>query len=98
MEKITKEQLTRLINAIGEHEIRVDFDDRDHFDEFLKRAHLLQRALGLPIRNCKVFDTYNGYHIVIYIKTPLSRYEVVLIQSMLGDDFKHSLAAYVQLR
>jgi hypothetical protein len=95
---ITKEELTDLINSIGEHEIRVDIDSRDQFDDFLNRARLLQRALGLSIHNCLVYLTKSGYHVKIMLSTPLSCYEIILIQALLGDDYKHTLAAYVQLR
>ncbi len=95
---LDREYLIKLTNALGEHEIKIDFDDRDNFSEFLTRMHLVRRSLGLAINDLKVCDTKHGEHIWLYLKNPLPRYEVILIQLLLGDDYKHALAAYNQLR
>jgi hypothetical protein len=98
-EKISREKLTELIDSIGEHELRIDLDgEGDKVEEFIERVHLLRRALGLSVNRCEVFNTTHGYHIKLGLNTPLSRFEVILIQSMLGDDYKHTLAIYVQMR
>jgi hypothetical protein len=95
---MNKEELTEFIANLGEHELRIDFDHRENFTEFLTRAQLIRRSLGLNITDIKVYDTTHGYHIYLIIANPITRYEVLLIQLLLGDDYKHSLSGFNELR
>lgn len=93
-----KDQLVNLINCYGEHELRIDLDGQDSFNSFLERTFLVRRSLGLVTTDVAVYRTKNGYHVFIQVENALTRYEVLLIQSLLGDDYKHTLAGYNQLR
>lgn len=96
--KVEKEELAEFLANLGEHELRIDFDQRENFTDFLIRAQLIRRSLGLDFSAIRIYDTKHGYHIYLTTANPLTRYEIILIQLLLGDDYKHALANFNQLR
>jgi hypothetical protein len=92
-----KEDLNELLDSFGEHELHIDFDENE-FNDFLERIFLIRRALGLVFTKTDVFTTKAGFHIYLYCANPLSRYDIILVQALLGDDYKHVLSNYQLLK
>lgn len=67
--------------------ILCDFDG-EFPDDFVKRLELVSRLQRLRVQWWRVDRTRHGHHVVIAVSNRLGAVRVVLIQALLGSDWK----------
>ena len=77
--------------------IKLDLDGKSSFSNFMSRIWIL-KYLGLCINTTEVFHTNNGYHVYIYTANKLDAKELLLIQTLLGSDYRHSLYSFLKYK
>jgi len=70
------------------NELKLDFDQRHRSKRLdIKRIGWVARFLRLTVEDVQAWRTANGVHVRIWIKERLHPLLVVLIQSLMGDDY-----------
>ena len=77
--------------------IKIDLDGKNSLGTFISRMWMI-KYLGLYIDNIKVYDTRKGYHVYLHLAQTLENWEILLIESILGDDPVRVMCSYVKLR
>lgn len=55
------------------YEIYIDYDSKnlkEFFENFEKQSNLLKNLLKIEVKEVRIFETVNGYHIYIKLKIP----------------------------
>jgi hypothetical protein len=87
----------KLKETVGVFKIDVD---KKELSEFKERYAMLCRYFKPKLISYDVKETRKGYHIRLILSFPfkLSRYEFVLIQSLLGSDWKREMLNYFRVK
>jgi len=76
--------------------LKLDLDGKNGINVFLNRIWLV-KWLGLAVVKVKVYGTVNGYHVRLYCDNDIQPFQAVLIQSILGDDYKRTACNMLKL-
>ncbi|MBD3191301.1 MAG: hypothetical protein GF308_11685 [Candidatus Heimdallarchaeota archaeon] len=79
-----------MTNLVKNTIIKLDLDGEESFELFLERGWIC-KYLGLRITKAEVFTTKNGYHVYLHTKNTLPYERILLIESLLGDDYRRVL-------
>jgi len=69
--------------------LKIDIDvkvSREELALWVCTRKLLLKHLGYTCRDVKITTSKKGYHVWIHLNEQLTRYEVALVQFLLGDD------------
>jgi len=69
--------------------LKLDLDGKNGLDIFLQRMWIM-KYLGLKTEYVKVYHTTNGYHLVLGLDNEIEPIKAILIQCILGDDYRRS--------
>lgn len=67
--------------------LKLDFDGRIPRD-FARRLQFVMRAHRLPVALERIDKTAHGFHVLLYVPRRVAFARVVLLQSLLGSDWK----------
>ena len=70
--------------------LKLDYD-RVIPRDFAKRLALVQRVHRLRFVLVRIDKTQHGYHVVIVVRQRLAFWRVVLLQALMGSDWKREL-------
>ena len=77
--------------------IKLDLDGKNSLGIFLSRMWMI-KYLGIHIDDIKVYDTTNGYHVRIFTSNKFAPLELLLLESILGDDYRRTAIAYLKVK
>lgn len=77
--------------------LKIDLDGKNSLNIFLKRAWLI-KYLGLYINDVQVYDTNHGYHIYLHLENTLEPMEVLLFETILGDDPRRAAMSFLKYK
>lgn len=72
-------------------ELKCDFDSAALPREWWERLRVVMRAQRLTVDLVRVDRTTRGWHVLIVVRQRIAFARVVLIQSLLGSDWKREL-------
>ena len=78
-------------------DLKLDLDGKNGLNTLISRIWIL-KYLGLSLKDIKVYDTVNGYHVVISCANRLSDMEIILFQLLLGEDYRRGLYNYLKVK
>jgi len=76
--------------------LKLDLDGKNSLNIFIDRIWII-KYLGLAVKRVYVHPTVNGFHVRLLCDNKIDPLEQVLIQSLLGDDFKRALCNFLKL-
>ncbi|RLF40497.1 MAG: hypothetical protein DRN12_05295 [Thermoplasmata archaeon] len=76
-------------------ELRLDVDGKQKGSKRIKKVIEL---LGLKVRYWEIYKTNNGWHHYIGVDNKLTDLEVVLVQALMGSDFKRECFNYLRVK
>jgi hypothetical protein len=71
--------------------LKIDIDvkvSRTELELWVCTRKLLLKHLGYTVKKVKVTNSKKGYHIWIHLNESCTRYEIALLQFLLGDDHR----------
>jgi len=77
--------------------IKLDLDSQESLNEFINRIWIIKN-LGLKVDSIVCYDTRHGYHIYLYLDNILTNFDMLIIESLLGSDFRKQLYNYLKMK
>jgi len=77
--------------------IKLDLDSENELNEFLNRAWII-KYLGISVKDIEVYDTKHGYHIYIYTDNIFTNVDIIILQLLLGSDYRKEFYSYLKLK
>lgn len=71
--------------------LALDLDGKYGLSNFMDRIWIL-KYLGLKVLKVRIFHTTNGFHAKILCDNEIDNFKAILIQVLLGDDYRRGLA------
>jgi len=80
--------------------LKVDLDKKENLKNIKQRIKLINYSLDLGIKKFEILETAKGYHlrIPIKIRANISDMDIVVLQLLLGDDYKRGLMNYKRVK
>jgi len=75
--------------------LKLDLDGKNGLSNFMDRIWII-KYLGLAVKRVYVHHTVNGFHVRLLCDNKIEPLEQILIQSLLGDDFKRALCNFLK--
>lgn len=77
--------------------IKLDLDSQEALNEFINRIWIIKN-LGLKVNTVECYDTKHGYHLYLYLDNILTNFDILIIETLLGSDFKKQLYNYLKMK
>lgn len=71
--------------------VKLDFDYRKNFQTLVKRLKFFEYLDIFHVKRIVVHRTVRGYHVRIVVDRKFEPVEIVLIQALLGSDYKREV-------
>lgn len=92
-----RSNLSYLVKQIEDPIIKLDLDSQEALNEFMNRVWIIKN-LGLKIEKLECYETNHGYHIYLYLDNILTNFDILMIESLLGSDFRKQLYGYLKVK
>jgi hypothetical protein len=79
--------------------LKIDIDvkvAKEELQLWICTRKLLLKHLGYTVNKVRVASSRKGYHIWIHVNEELTRYEVALLQFLLGDDHRRCYYNFIR--
>lgn len=76
--------------------LRLDLDGKYGLSNFMDRIWIL-KYLGIKIHKVRIYHTTNGYHAKVQCDNEIDDVKAVLIQVLLGDDYRRGLCNLLKI-